>query len=76
MGRVCRTDGKILLLEHGRSQREPIGRWQYRHEDSFAKRLGCHWNRHPLELARQANLRVIVAQRTFFGIFHVIEAAP
>jgi len=76
MRRVCRTDGKILLLEHGRSQREPIGRWQDRHEDGFAKRLGCHWNREPLELAKQAKLRITVAQRTFFGIFHVIEAKP
>ena len=76
MRRVCRTDGKILLLEHGRSQRESIGRWQDRHEDSFAKRLGCHWNREPLELASQANLRVVVARHTFFGIFHVIEAKP
>jgi ubiquinone/menaquinone biosynthesis C-methylase UbiE len=28
MARVCRTDGKILLLEHGRSDREWLGRWQ------------------------------------------------
>ena len=76
MRRVCRTDGKILLLEHGRSHHEPIGRWQDRREDRFAKALGCHWNRQPLELARQANLRVVVARRTFFGIFHVIEAKP
>ena len=76
MRRVCRTDGKILLLEHGRSDRGSIGRWQDRHEDSFAKALGCHWNREPLELARQANLQVTVAQRTFFGIFHLIEARP
>lgn len=73
MARVCRSDGKVLLLEHGRSSRESLGRWQDRHADSVAKRLGCHWNREPLELAKQAGLKVVRAQRTFFGIFHQIE---
>jgi ubiquinone/menaquinone biosynthesis C-methylase UbiE len=76
MGRVCRTTGKILLLEHGRSDRERLGRWQDRHADQFAKPLGCHWNREPLNLVRQAGLGVNEARRTFFGILHQIEAVP
>src|SRR5215467_8117451 len=67
MARVCRTDGKILLLEHGRSNREWLGRWQDRRADSFAKQLGCHWNREPQELAREAGLEIIEARRFFFG---------
>ncbi|MGH7825393.1 MAG: class I SAM-dependent methyltransferase [Candidatus Binatia bacterium] len=74
MARVCRTDGKILLLEHGRSDRERLGRWQDRHADKFARPLGCHWNREPLELSRKAGLKVNKARRVFFGIFHEIEA--
>jgi ubiquinone/menaquinone biosynthesis C-methylase UbiE len=74
MARVCRTGGKILLLEHGRSDRERLGRWQDRHADRFAQSLACHWNREPLELAREAGLEIVKAQRTFFGIFHSIEA--
>ena len=76
MARVCRTDGKILLLEHGRSNREWLGRWQDRREDSFAKQLGCHWNREPLKMAQLANLRIMTASHTFLGIFHLIEAKP
>jgi ubiquinone/menaquinone biosynthesis C-methylase UbiE len=76
MARVCRADGKILLLEHGRSDREPIGRWQDRHADQFAKPLGCHWNREPLELTRKAGLTVVKSRRNFVGIFHRIEAEP
>jgi hypothetical protein len=34
------------------------------------------WNREPLEIARLADLGVIAAWRTFFGIFHLIEAQP
>ena len=76
MTRVCRTDGKILLLEHGRSDREWIGRWQDRRAERHAKQLGCHWNREPQELARQAGFKILEAHRCFFGIFHVIEATP
>jgi hypothetical protein len=68
--------GKILLLEHGRSDREWLGRWQDRHADKFAEPLGCHWNREPLELLEHAGLKVVTARRTFFGIFHQIEAVP
>lgn len=76
MARVCRPDGRILLLEHGRSNREWLGRLQDLWANRNAKALGCHWNREPLELAGQAGLRVVAARRSFFGIFHVIEARP
>ena len=76
MKRVCKSEGKILLLEHGRSDRERLGRWQDRHADKFATPLGCHWNREPLELSKDAGLKVVRARRTFFGIFHQIEAVP
>lgn len=76
MGRVCRPTGKILLLEHGRSDREWLAQWQDRHADQFAKPLGCHWNRQPLDLVRRAGLKVNKAQRMFLGIFNQIEAAP
>jgi ubiquinone/menaquinone biosynthesis C-methylase UbiE len=74
MARVCRTGGKIFLLEHGRSDHEWLGHWQDRHADKFAEPLGCHWNREPLELIEQGGLKVVRAHRTFLGIFHQIEA--
>jgi ubiquinone/menaquinone biosynthesis C-methylase UbiE len=76
MARVCRTGGKILLLEHGRSDHEWLGHWQDRHADKFAEPLGCHWNREPLELIEQGGLKVVSSRRTFLGIFHQIHASP
>jgi len=79
MTRVCRPQGTVLLLEHGRSDRDWLGRWQDRHADQFAKPLGCHWNREPLELVGQTGLKVSRTKRHFFGIFQQIEslkAAP
>lgn len=74
--RVSRPSGKILLLEHGRSDRERLGRWQDRHADQFAKPLGCHWNREPLNMLCAAGLKIKTARRSFLGIFHQIVAAP
>ena len=76
MARVCRTDGRVLLLEHGRSDREWLGRWQDRRADRHAQQLGCHWNREPLKLVREAGLKVSKSQRLFFGVFHTIDAEP
>jgi len=74
MARVCQPEGKVLLIEHGRSDREWLGRWQDRHAEQFAKPLGCHWNREPLEMVRKAGLKINAAQRFLFGVFHQIEA--
>jgi ubiquinone/menaquinone biosynthesis C-methylase UbiE len=76
MGRVCRPEGRILLIEHGRSDREWLGKWQDRRTERHAKQLGCHWNREPLKLVHRAGLKLAATRRTFLGVFHEIEAAP
>ncbi len=76
MARVCNAEGRILLLEHGRSDREWLGRWQDRRADRHAEKLGCHWNRKPLELIHQAELKFLSIRSTFFGVIHEIEATP
>ncbi|MFO7259804.1 MAG: methyltransferase domain-containing protein [bacterium] len=76
MRRVCKPDGQILLLEHGRSRSPWIARFQDRRADAHARVLGCRWNREPLELVRDAGLAVRHARRTFFGILHLIVATP
>lgn len=50
--------------------------WQDRRAERHAQALGCYWNREPLKLVRQAGLQIIGAQRTFFGVLHLIEAKP
>lgn len=76
MARVCRKEGRLLLLEHGRSDRKWLGGWQDRRADRHAEKLGCRWNREPHDLVRQAGLTLLTAQRLFFGIFHLLEATP
>jgi ubiquinone/menaquinone biosynthesis C-methylase UbiE len=76
MARVCRPEGHVLLLEHGRSDREWLGCWQDRRADRHAKQFGCHWNREPLELVQEAGLKVEKVRRVFFGVFYQIKARP
>ena len=76
MSRVCKPDGKILLLEHGRSSTGWIGQWQDRREHHHAKHVGCHWNREPLDIVAEAGLDIVSTSRHFFGIFHGIMAHP
>lgn len=76
MARVCRPDGRMLLLEHGRSDRGWLGRWQDRHEGFLAERVGCHWNRRPGRLVEAAGLDVVDDRRTLLGVFRVMEVSP
>lgn len=76
MSRVCRPGGRILLLEHGRSSREALARFQDRHADALVRRVGCHWNREPTRIVTRAGLEVTAADRGLLGILHAIEAAP
>ena len=76
MARVCRADGCILLVEHGRSSHGWLGRWQDRRADRHAEKLCCRWNLNPLDLIRQAQLPPIKVHRTFLGIFWMLEVGP
>ena len=71
IARVCR--GTILLLEHGRSDREWIGRLQDRFAGRFVAQLCCHWNREPLSNVLAAGIRIHRHRRSCLGMLHVIE---
>ncbi len=76
MARVCKTDGRILLLEHGKSSNGWLARFQDKMADRHAARLGCWWNREPQEIAKQAGLSLTMTKRVVFGVFHIMEAVP
>jgi ubiquinone/menaquinone biosynthesis C-methylase UbiE len=76
MSRVCKPDGRILLLEHGRSSNRLIGWYQDFRAESHASKFGCQWNRHPVELTQQAGLEFLDCRTYFFDIFALMEAKP
>jgi ubiquinone/menaquinone biosynthesis C-methylase UbiE len=76
MRRVCKPEGKILLIEHGRSTWGWLGNYQDRHVHEQVEVDGCRWNQEPQELVKRAGIKIIQADRTLAGIFHTITASP
>jgi hypothetical protein len=65
-----------LLLEHGRSSWGLFGRYQDHAAHRHFETAGCRWNQEPLDLVRAGGLVVTAHRRSFFGVFHTIEAHP
>ncbi len=76
MGRVCRPDGRILLLEHGRSSVEALGRFQDWRADAHYENHGCRWAQDPLEVVDEAGLPVRRHRTSLLGIITAIEVRP
>jgi ubiquinone/menaquinone biosynthesis C-methylase UbiE len=76
MMRVCKSDGQLLFLEHGRSSCGLLGRIQDLFAERYARHTGCNINRQPLAIAKEAGLNIVANRRSFFGILHTIEAKP
>ena len=57
--RVLRPGGRLLFVEHGRAPQQKIARWQDRLDPLWVRIAGgCHINRSPDVLLRQAGLRI------------------
>lgn len=76
MGRVCAPDGRILLLEHGRSSVGPIARFQDWRADAHFEKHSCRWNQEPLAVVAESPLTTIESSSAFFGMITAIEARP
>jgi ubiquinone/menaquinone biosynthesis C-methylase UbiE len=76
MARVCKPDGRILLLEHGRSRVGIIGWLQDRGAHSMYSSHACRWNQDTQALMKASGLRMIEMKSYVFGIFHSFEATP
>lgn len=76
MARVCKPDGRVLLLEHGRSSVTPIARFQDRRADARYEQMGCRWNQEPEQVVQNSPLSIESTSRALLGIITAIEARP
>ncbi|HVI86285.1 MAG TPA: methyltransferase domain-containing protein, partial [bacterium] len=76
MARVCRPDGRVLLLEHGASTAPMINRILHRLAPGHLRRYACHLSRDVATLPGLVGLRVIDSRRYVFGVLALIEAVP
>jgi len=76
LARVCRPDGRVLLLEHGRSDAELVGRFQDWRADAHYEQHACRWTQDPLDHFSGTDLTVVESETFALGMVSVIEARP
>ena len=76
MARVCRPDGRVLLLEHGRSDSELVGRFQDWRADAHYENHACRWTQDPLDHFDGTDLTVVHSEELLLGMVTIIEARP
>lgn len=76
LARVCKPDGQILLLEHGRATWDTINELLDKRASRHAERWGCWWNRDVLKVVNDAGLEVEYAKRWHFGTTYYLICRP
>ncbi|MEK6928981.1 MAG: class I SAM-dependent methyltransferase [Nanoarchaeota archaeon] len=74
MKRVCKRDGHILLLEHGKSSSALIENLQRWRAEKHYQSIGCRLLLNHEALVKKAGFKIVTSERRFFGIFYVIKA--
>lgn len=76
MVRVTAPDGRVLLVEHGRSRVAWIARLQDRTADRHYRQAGCRWNQDVTARLETAGLRIEATRERTFGVFAAFITRP
>jgi ubiquinone/menaquinone biosynthesis C-methylase UbiE len=76
MGRVCRRDGRVLMLEHVRGNNPLVGRFLDWLTPYTVAQIACHPNRDTAANLTSAGLHITALAATFGGLLLQIEAQP
>jgi ubiquinone/menaquinone biosynthesis C-methylase UbiE len=76
MSRVCRPDGRIVLLEHVRAPNPALAWLQAKLTPAQVRRMGCHLDRPTDGLVREMGFPVERDDRRLFSIFRLIVLRP
>ncbi|MGH7908327.1 MAG: class I SAM-dependent methyltransferase [Thermodesulfobacteriota bacterium] len=75
MKRVCKSGGKILLLEHVRSHNQILGKIQDLLTLLTVRKIGCHLNRDTLGDVKKAGLHIDYLESHLTKIIKIIHAS-
>ncbi len=76
VARVCRPDGRVVLLEHVRAPARPLVTLQRVLSPLNARAIGCHLDRDTFGLARALGFSVEPVASRLFDIFQLAIARP
>ncbi|MCJ1389154.1 hypothetical protein MMC18_002009 [Xylographa bjoerkii] len=77
LGRLTNpTNGRILLLEHGRSHYDWVNKILDDHAPAHADRHGCWWNKDIQKILQDSDLEIVQIKRYHFGTTWWIELKP
>ncbi len=77
LGRVCKAEGEVRLLEHMRARNEPLGRLMFATNPLVVRVVGANINRRTIANIEKAGLRIEkVEDLSTQGIFKLIVARP
>ena len=76
MARVCKPDGRVVLLEHVLSPVWPVAWLQRLVAPLQIRAIGCHLDRETIDLVRARGFTVLSERRRFFGVFRLVVAEP
>jgi ubiquinone/menaquinone biosynthesis C-methylase UbiE len=74
--RVCRREGRIVLLEHVRAPARPLATLQRVLSPLNERAIGCHLDRDTFGLARSLGFAVEPVASRLFDIFQLVVARP
>jgi len=74
--RVCRRDGKVILLEHVRSDHPILGKIMDILDPLTVRMIGPHINRRTVENVKQAGMKIQSVEKQTTKILQLIVAQP
>jgi ubiquinone/menaquinone biosynthesis C-methylase UbiE len=76
MARVCRPEGRVVILEHVRARNPILAAMQRALTPLQVRMLGCHFDRPTHRLVRDLGFTVEAERTRFFGIFRLLAMRP
>jgi len=76
LARVCKSGGRVVLLEHVRSPYWPVALLQHAVSPLQERFIGCHLTRETEKTLRHLGFTIISEHTRLFGIFRLLVATP
>jgi ubiquinone/menaquinone biosynthesis C-methylase UbiE len=76
LARVCRPDGRIVMLEHVRSTSRPLAAVQRALSPLNERAIGCHLDRATFDLARSLGFSIDETRSRLFNSVQLVVARP